>query len=114
MGVFYSSPQDFVLDEIGRRQNEEYVKSRLLNGCYVTMAYRRTEAQYDESTSVDVGEAIVDGLSTVGRGAVDLMGGGLISADSLFGEGTLNPGTVESVVLLAAAWIVGDSLRVTE
>ena len=38
----------------------------------------------------------------------------VICADTLFGEGTLNPATVESVVLLAAAWIVGDSLRITE
>ena len=38
----------------------------------------------------------------------------VICADTLFGEGTVNPDTVQSVVLLAAAWIVGDSLRVTE
>ena len=38
----------------------------------------------------------------------------VICADSFFGEGTVNPETVQSVVLLAAAWIVGDSLRVTE
>ena len=38
----------------------------------------------------------------------------VICADSLFGAGTINPETVQSVVLLAAAWIVGDSLRVTE
>ena len=38
----------------------------------------------------------------------------VICADSLLGEGTVNPVTVQSVVLLAAAWIVGDSLRITE
>mgnify|MGYP003147188924 CR=1 FL=1 len=38
----------------------------------------------------------------------------VICADSLFGEGTVDPATVTSVVLLAAAWIVGDSLRLTE
>ena len=38
----------------------------------------------------------------------------VICADSLLGEGTVNPETVSSVVLLAAAWIVGDSLRLTE
>jgi len=38
----------------------------------------------------------------------------VICADSLFGEGTVNPETIQSVVLLAAAWIVGDSLRLTE
>ena len=38
----------------------------------------------------------------------------VICADSLFGEGTVDPNTVTSVVLLAAAWIVGDSLRLTE
>jgi len=38
----------------------------------------------------------------------------VVFADSLFGEGTVNPDTVQMVVLLAGAWIVGDSLRVTE
>jgi hypothetical protein len=38
----------------------------------------------------------------------------VICADGLFGEGTVNPATVQMVVLLAGAWIVGDSLRVTE
>lgn len=38
----------------------------------------------------------------------------VVCADSLFGEGTVNPATVTSITLLAAAWIVGDSLRVTE
>ena len=38
----------------------------------------------------------------------------VICADTIFGEGTVNPETVQSVVLLAAAWIVGDSLRLTE
>jgi len=38
----------------------------------------------------------------------------VVFADTLFGEGTVNPATIQSVVLLAAAWIVGDSLRVTE
>jgi len=38
----------------------------------------------------------------------------VICADSLFGEGTVNPDTVQMVTLLAGAWIVGDSLRVTE
>ena len=38
----------------------------------------------------------------------------VICADSFFGEGTVNPETVQMVTLLAGAWIVGDSLRVTE
>ena len=38
----------------------------------------------------------------------------VICADTIFGTGTVNPETVQSVVLLAAAWIVGDSLRLTE
>ncbi len=38
----------------------------------------------------------------------------IIFADGLFGEGTVNPETVQMVTLLAGAWIVGDSLRVTE
>ncbi len=37
----------------------------------------------------------------------------VICADGLFGEGTVNPETVQMVTLLAAAWIVGDSLRET-
>ena len=38
----------------------------------------------------------------------------VVCSDSLFGEGTINPDTITSVTLLAAAWIVGDSLRLTE
>jgi uncharacterized membrane protein len=38
----------------------------------------------------------------------------VVFADSLLGEGTVNPQTVTSVTLMAAAWIVGDSLRVTK
>jgi len=37
----------------------------------------------------------------------------VICADAVFGEGTLNPETVQMVTLLAGAWIVGDSLRET-
>ena len=37
----------------------------------------------------------------------------VICADSFFGEGTVNPETVQMVTLLAGAWIVGDSLRET-
>jgi len=38
----------------------------------------------------------------------------VVGANTLLGEGTVTPETVQHVVLLAAAWIVGDSLRVTE
>ena len=38
----------------------------------------------------------------------------VVCADSFFGEGTVSPETVQMVTLLAGAWIVGDSLRVTE
>lgn len=38
----------------------------------------------------------------------------VILADTLLGSGTVNPDTVQAVTLLVAAWIVGDSLRVTE
>tara|TARA_R100001377_G_scaffold19755_1_gene10332 strand:- start:2343 stop:2525 length:183 start_codon:yes stop_codon:yes gene_type:complete len=38
----------------------------------------------------------------------------VVFGDALFGEGSLNPETVTNVTLVAAAWIVGDSLRVTE
>lgn len=37
----------------------------------------------------------------------------VICADTVFGEGTVDPETVQTVTLLAAAWIVGDSLRET-
>ena len=37
----------------------------------------------------------------------------VICADTLVGEGTINPDTVQAVTLLVAAWIVGDSLRET-
>ena len=37
----------------------------------------------------------------------------VICADTVLGEGTVNPETVQMVTLLAAAWIVGDSLRET-
>ena len=37
----------------------------------------------------------------------------VICADSLLGEGTINPESVQTVTLLAAAWLVGDSLRET-
>ena len=45
---------------------------------------------------------------------VGVAGLAVVFADSLFGEGTVNPDTVTSITLLAAAWIVGDSLRLTE
>ena len=37
----------------------------------------------------------------------------VICADTLMGEGTINPDTVQAGTLLVAAWIVGDSLRET-
>ena len=45
---------------------------------------------------------------------VGVAGVAVVLADTVFGEGTVDPETVQSVVLLAAAWIVGDSLRLTE
>ena len=60
---------------------------------------------------------MVDKLRTMVKSRrfwVGVAGLAVICADSLLGEGTVNPDTVTSVVLLAAAWIVGDSLRVTE
>ena len=38
----------------------------------------------------------------------------VICVDTFLGEGTINPDHVQAVTLLVAAWIVGDSLRVTE
>tara|TARA_R110002020_G_scaffold298736_7_gene514593 strand:+ start:1315 stop:1497 length:183 start_codon:yes stop_codon:yes gene_type:complete len=37
----------------------------------------------------------------------------VICGDAILGEGTVDPDTVQTVTLLAAAWIVGDSLRET-
>ena len=34
-------------------------------------------------------------------------------ADTFFGEGDVDPDTVQHVTMLVAAWIVGDSLRET-
>ena len=47
------------------------------------------------------------------RFCVGVSGVLVICADSVLGEGTVNPETVQMVTLLAAAWIVGDSLRET-
>ena len=38
----------------------------------------------------------------------------VVAADTILGEGVVDPATVQNVVLLAASWIVGDSIRVTE
>ena len=38
----------------------------------------------------------------------------VVASNTIFGEGTVAPETIQYAVLLAAAWIVGDSLRVTE
>jgi hypothetical protein len=38
----------------------------------------------------------------------------VVCADTLFGTGTISPEMVQNVTLLVAAWIVGDSLRLTE
>ena len=45
---------------------------------------------------------------------VGIAGLAIICADALLGEGTVNPDVVTNVTLSAGAWIVGDSLRVTE
>ena len=38
----------------------------------------------------------------------------VICTATVLGEGTIDPATIQNVVLLAASWIVGDSIRVTE
>ncbi len=38
----------------------------------------------------------------------------VVCADTFMGEGAVDPEVVQNVTLLAAAWIVGDSLRITE
>lgn len=53
-------------------------------------------------------------LFTSRRFWVGVAGVIVICADTVLGEGTIDPATVQNVVLLAASWIVGDSIRVTE
>ncbi len=38
----------------------------------------------------------------------------VVCADTFMGEGSVDPAVVQNVTLLVAAWIVGDSLRLTE
>ena len=38
----------------------------------------------------------------------------VVCADTFMGEGSVDPAVVQNVTLLVAAWIVGDSLRITE
>ena len=38
----------------------------------------------------------------------------VVGADTFMGEGSVDPAVVQNVTLLVAAWIVGDSLRLTE
>ena len=38
----------------------------------------------------------------------------VVWADTFVGEGSVDPAVVQNVTLLVAAWIVGDSLRLTE
>tara|TARA_A100001201_G_scaffold45077_1_gene46033 strand:+ start:4112 stop:6163 length:2052 start_codon:yes stop_codon:yes gene_type:complete len=85
MGVFYSSPKPYVTQELNRRlASSDYAKSRLLNGCYVNVNYRRLEAQFEDETTTDGREAFNYGLGQAGRGATDLLTGGM--SDSIFGE----------------------------
>ena len=59
---------------------------------------------------------MVDKLKTMVKSRrfwVGVAGLVVVFADAVFGEGTVNPETVTNVTLVVAAWIVGDSLRVT-
>ena len=38
----------------------------------------------------------------------------VVCADTFMGEGSVDPAVVQNLTLLEAAWIVGDSLRLTE
>ena len=63
-------------------------------------------------TSCDVIFLVSIGLVTGLGASVTVLGGGVVP--SAVGEGTVDPATVQNVVILAASWIVGDSIRVTE
>ena len=56
----------------------------------------------------------IKSLFTSRRFWIGVAGVIVICADTVLGEGTIDPATVQNVVLLAASWIVGDSIRVTE
>ena len=72
MGVFYSSPKSFVTQELNRRlASADYAKSRLLNGCYVTMNYRRLEPQFEDETTTDNRAAFNHGVGQAGRGVTE-------------------------------------------
>ena len=38
----------------------------------------------------------------------------VVISDTIVGEGVIDPVMIQNVVILAASWIVGDSIRVTE
>tara|TARA_Y100000296_G_C4984592_1_gene162349 strand:- start:86 stop:292 length:207 start_codon:yes stop_codon:yes gene_type:complete len=38
----------------------------------------------------------------------------VVCTDTFAGKGTIDPAVVQDITLLIAAWIVGDSLRVTK
>jgi hypothetical protein len=38
----------------------------------------------------------------------------VVVSDIIVGEGVIDPVMIQNVVILAASWIVGDSIRVTE
>ena len=56
----------------------------------------------------------IKSLFTSRRFWIGVAGVIVICADTVLGEGTIDPATVQNVGLLAASWIVGDSIRVTE
>tara|TARA_Y100001937_G_scaffold128796_1_gene208166 strand:+ start:4033 stop:6081 length:2049 start_codon:yes stop_codon:yes gene_type:complete len=99
-GVFYNTAQSFVLSELARRSGEGYVKSRKLNGSYITINSRRVEPVVQNSQDLDTGQAILDGLGSAGRG---LLGEGL--SNSLFGQAR------ESEALETTQKVVGNVVR---
>jgi|TARA_B110000902_G_scaffold255287_1_gene320430 hypothetical protein len=38
----------------------------------------------------------------------------VVISDTIVGEGVIDPVMIQNVVILAASWIVGDSIRATE
>jgi len=44
---------------------------------------------------------------------IGLSGVFIVCSDAFLGEGTVDPETVQQITLIVAAWILGDSLRVT-
>ena len=119
MGVFYSSPQAYVIQELRNRKSVGYLESRMIKGCYITMTSRRVEPVTENYKDLDTGEAIMDLGGELLRGAVDFTGAGVLFnvlggsdagtslSESVFGE------KKESEAMSKKQRVVGQVVRET-